>query len=160
MHGQKGIEALRTPRQFRQDAGTEQDPLLGGLVGRSVARRHMATDPHVRSLLGTPNADGSRIGAAGRILGSAFAGGARGVRRPPVGRYLPGRFGLRLEEVAMVTAQGARRLSESPCDLHIAGQRARSCICRARSYRSVVRQGLTPAPEFGDVFPAFGRYGI
>jgi Xaa-Pro aminopeptidase len=37
------------------------------------------------------------------------------------GIYLPGRFGVRLEEVAVVTADGARKLSGLSRDLHIAG---------------------------------------
>jgi Xaa-Pro aminopeptidase len=37
------------------------------------------------------------------------------------GIYLQGRFGVRLEEVAVVTADGARRLSRLPRDLHVAG---------------------------------------
>jgi Xaa-Pro aminopeptidase len=37
------------------------------------------------------------------------------------GIYLPGRFGIRLEEVAVVTADGARILSGLPRDLHIVG---------------------------------------
>lgn len=36
------------------------------------------------------------------------------------GTYLPGRFGIRLEEVAVVTGDGARTLSTLPRDLHIA----------------------------------------
>lgn len=36
------------------------------------------------------------------------------------GIYLPGRFGIRLEEVAVVTADGCRILSGLPRDLHIA----------------------------------------
>ena len=36
------------------------------------------------------------------------------------GIYLPGRFGIRLEEVAVVTATGARILSGLPRDLHVA----------------------------------------
>jgi len=36
------------------------------------------------------------------------------------GIYLPGRFGIRLEEVAVVTATGCRILSGLPRDLHIA----------------------------------------
>lgn len=36
------------------------------------------------------------------------------------GIYLPGRFGIRLEEVAVVTADGARRLSDLSRSLHVA----------------------------------------
>ncbi|MDQ3781453.1 MAG: M24 family metallopeptidase, partial [Actinomycetota bacterium] len=37
------------------------------------------------------------------------------------GVYLPGRFGMRIEDIVVVTADGGRRLNESPRALVVVG---------------------------------------
>jgi len=37
------------------------------------------------------------------------------------GIYLPGRFGIRLEDIVILRADGAEILSELPRDLHVVG---------------------------------------